>query len=70
MFIVHTRNGIEQEVANPEGEFPTLEAAEDAARYLRQTYPFSRDDVKAGWFTSIEVVEQQGMVIGPCLSRF
>jgi hypothetical protein len=68
-FCVNTRNGPDQEVAYPEGEYPTLEAAEDAARYLRRTYPFSSEEVTAGWFTSIAVVEIQGIVSGPCLSH-
>ena len=69
-YAVCSRNGPEQLVAYPEGEYPTREAAESAARGLRDHHPFDSEEVMQGWYSTIEVVEIMGMATGSCLSNF
>jgi hypothetical protein len=45
-YAVCSRNGPEQLVAYPEGEFPTRAAAESAARDLRESNPFKSEEIK------------------------
>ena len=69
-YAVCSRNGPEQLVAYPEGDYLTREAAECAAQDLRKHHPFESEEVQQGWYSTIEVVEIMGMVSGPCLSHF
>ena len=69
-YLVVSRNGEEQAVAYPEGEYPTVEAAVQAALYLRRQYPAKSRVVNEGWYTVIEVVATDGKVTSPQLYTF
>ena len=69
MYMVVSRDG-SAAVDYPEGEFPTVEAAIQAALNLREQYPLQSRVVHKGWYTTIEVVETDGYATGPQLYTF
>ena len=64
-YLVVSRNGAGAGVSYPEGTYPTVKAAVEAARALRDTFPHNSREVRDGWYTRIEVVETDGVFILP-----
>ena len=59
-YLLLTYNGLEQDVAYPEDEYPSIESAREAAHLLRAQYPHQCRTVREGWFSRISVVESCG----------
>ena len=56
MFLLLSFNGVEQDVAYLEGDYPSLESDKEAAILLRSQHPIVRE----GWFSRISIVESSG----------
>jgi hypothetical protein len=69
-YAVMTYNGGSQSVAYPEGDYPSQESAQSAAKALRDMYPLGSNAVQNGWYTGIEVVASDGAAYGPPLYRY
>ena len=64
-YLVVSRNGNGAGVSFPEGTYPSVEAAKEAAQSLRDAFPYTSRVVRDGWYTRIEVVETDGVATLP-----